>query len=64
MAAKRLTNPFDYRFGRVPQVWAGRADLLAIIKASVLRPTDAFRFDQHRGAVEGKRVLITGAGSC
>lgn len=25
-------------------------------------PTDAFRFDEHRAAVEGKRVLITGAG--
>lgn len=25
-------------------------------------PTDAFRFDQYRSAVEGKRVFITGAG--
>ena len=25
-------------------------------------PTDAFRFDQYRGAMEGKRVFITGAG--
>ena len=25
-------------------------------------PTDAFRFDEYRSAVEGKRVFITGAG--
>lgn len=37
MAAKRLANPFDYRFGRVPLVWAGRTELLTIIKASTRR---------------------------
>ena len=25
-------------------------------------PTEAFRFDEYRSAVEGKRVFITGAG--
>ena len=25
-------------------------------------PTGAFRFDEYRSAVEGKRVFITGAG--
>lgn len=60
MAANRLANPFDYRFGRVPRVWAGRTELLDIIKASMRRSRDEPRRQNlligPRGS--GKTALI------